>query len=154
MANFGDPDVPGAPLFASGTSVLTEDAQGNIYSTTPDGGRYRRGAAYKVTPDGKMTVLYDFGQPLGGPPEMPVRRNFYGRVWLVPPETPRYAPRWLNANYFTAHYKYFTYTMKTKVKKSDGTMITVTQNDMAPVTEMLRETWLKDETNKGMADWP
>lgn len=64
VANFGDPNVPGTPLYSADSSALVQDAQGNIYSTTPDGGKFRKGAAYKVSPDGKMTVLYDFGQPL------------------------------------------------------------------------------------------
>src|SRR5262245_47765830 len=66
VVSFGDKARPADPLFSGPTSRLAEDEAGNLYSTTSDGGRYRKGVAYKVTPDGDITTLYEFkGDDLG-----------------------------------------------------------------------------------------
>jgi len=39
---------------------LTFDQQGNLYGTTSTGGAYDRGVVFKLTPEGKETVLYNF----------------------------------------------------------------------------------------------
>jgi uncharacterized repeat protein (TIGR03803 family) len=36
------------------------DQKGNLYGTTPDGGAYGGGVVFKLTPEGKETVLYSF----------------------------------------------------------------------------------------------
>jgi uncharacterized repeat protein (TIGR03803 family) len=51
---------------------LIVDAEGNLYGTTPFGGQFGNGAVFKVTADGKETLLYSFtgkadgDQPVGG----------------------------------------------------------------------------------------
>jgi uncharacterized repeat protein (TIGR03803 family) len=37
------------------------DAEGNFYGTTAEGGGYKNGVVYKLTPAGTETVLHDFG---------------------------------------------------------------------------------------------
>ncbi|HEY3637416.1 MAG TPA: choice-of-anchor tandem repeat GloVer-containing protein, partial [Rhizomicrobium sp.] len=39
---------------------LAEDGQGNLYGTTYEGGADNLGAVFKVTPDGKETILHSF----------------------------------------------------------------------------------------------
>jgi uncharacterized repeat protein (TIGR03803 family) len=63
---------------------LTWDAAGNVYGTTYVGGSSGVGTVYKLTPDGKETVLYNFGyqglsntQP-GGGVTLDARGNLYG----------------------------------------------------------------------------
>jgi uncharacterized repeat protein (TIGR03803 family) len=45
----------GAPF-----SALVEDAAGNLYGTTTEGGPSRNGTVFKLDPNGKETVLYSF----------------------------------------------------------------------------------------------
>ncbi len=44
-------------------SSLIQDASGNLYGTTPFGGAYDKGTAYRVSPDGTYTLLWSFGEP-------------------------------------------------------------------------------------------
>ena len=39
---------------------MAQGRDGNLYSTTPDGGRDKRGAMFKITPSGTLTVPYSF----------------------------------------------------------------------------------------------
>lgn len=39
---------------------LIEDANGNLYGTTLDGGKYQLGTVFELAPDGTETVLYSF----------------------------------------------------------------------------------------------
>ena len=51
---------------------VIQDAAGNLYGTTYYGGAYGAGTVYKLSPQGKETVLYNFtgyddsGLPLAG----------------------------------------------------------------------------------------
>ena len=41
-------------------SILAQGRDGNIYGTTPEGGSYGYGTAFKLTPEGAFTKLHDF----------------------------------------------------------------------------------------------
>ena len=45
---------------AISTTGLVIDQKGNLYGTTYEGGAYEVGTVFKLTPDGKETVLYNF----------------------------------------------------------------------------------------------
>jgi uncharacterized repeat protein (TIGR03803 family) len=53
-AEFGGPSGPFFP------GIIAQGRDGNFYTTAPGGGAYDYGAAFKVTSDGKLTVLYSF----------------------------------------------------------------------------------------------
>lgn len=55
--NFVDGDIEGAFPNAR----LTQGTDGNFYGTTSSGGVYNRGTAFKITPEGVLTVLHSFG---------------------------------------------------------------------------------------------
>jgi uncharacterized repeat protein (TIGR03803 family) len=64
--NIGDPVDP-----AAGPNFIAQGRDGNLYSTSWQGGTDDRGAAFKITPKGKLTVLDSFTFtngliPLGG----------------------------------------------------------------------------------------
>lgn len=46
---------------AAPSASLTLGLDGNLYGVTEDGGRFRQGAIFMITPGGKETVLYSFG---------------------------------------------------------------------------------------------
>lgn len=48
------------PDGAGPSGVLVRDASGNLYGTTAGGGAHLGGTVFKVTPNGKETVLYSF----------------------------------------------------------------------------------------------
>jgi uncharacterized repeat protein (TIGR03803 family) len=56
---YGCPD--GSQPYSS--PILARD--GNFYGTTATGGTYGAGTAYKITPQGKLTTLYSFGERKG-----------------------------------------------------------------------------------------
>ena len=43
------------------STSLIFDQKGNLYGTTPYGGAYESGTVFKLTPDGKETVVHSFG---------------------------------------------------------------------------------------------
>jgi uncharacterized repeat protein (TIGR03803 family) len=45
---------------------LVQDAKGNLYGTTADGGQYLYGTVFKLTPAGKETILHPFGNGADG----------------------------------------------------------------------------------------
>jgi uncharacterized repeat protein (TIGR03803 family) len=59
----------GSDGFEIGPVTLVRDKAGNLYGTTQDGGAYRWGTVFKLSPDGTETVLYSFtgGSDGGGP---------------------------------------------------------------------------------------
>ena len=58
-SNSGDPLQPEAP------GVIAQGRDGNLYSTTTDGGANNDGAVFKITPEGRLTVLHSFAGPEG-----------------------------------------------------------------------------------------
>jgi len=53
-----------APLNPGGPGLIAEGRDGNLYSTTANGGTYGFGTVFKITPAGKLTVLYNMGKIL------------------------------------------------------------------------------------------
>jgi uncharacterized repeat protein (TIGR03803 family) len=67
-------------------SSLIQDAAGNFYGVTPDGGRYGAGVVFKLDATGKETILYTFtGGADGSIPEgslvRDVKGNLYGTTY-------------------------------------------------------------------------
>jgi len=58
----------GSPDGAGPWGTLIQDAKGNMYGTTSQGGAYGLGTVFKLTPSGKETVLHSFS---GGDGETP-----------------------------------------------------------------------------------
>jgi uncharacterized repeat protein (TIGR03803 family) len=69
---------PVKPLYSG---IIAQGRDGNLYSTAPQGGANNLGAAFKITPGGTETVLFNFdgshGIPWGGLTLAP-NGNFYG----------------------------------------------------------------------------
>lgn len=71
---------------ASPYAGLTRGADGNFYGTTSEGGTYRYGTVFQITPAGVLTTLHSFCSPPncadGGLPVAPLAQgtdgNFYG----------------------------------------------------------------------------
>lgn len=83
LATFGTTSV--APLNPGSPGVIAQGRDGNLYSTTSNGGTYGFGTVFKISPSGKLEVLYNFdgthGQaPLGGL-TLGTDGNFYGTTW-------------------------------------------------------------------------
>jgi uncharacterized repeat protein (TIGR03803 family) len=64
---------------------LVQDAQGNLYGTTPNGGTTGLGTVFKVDTNGNETVLYSFsgaeGYPISGL-VLDVHGNLYGTTYV------------------------------------------------------------------------
>jgi uncharacterized repeat protein (TIGR03803 family) len=75
-------DFPGQHNASHPEANLTQDAAGNLYGTTSNGGVYNDGAIFQVTRSGKETVLYSFtGENLAQPVADVItdrNGNFYG----------------------------------------------------------------------------
>jgi len=63
LYNFGT--VSCDPLTPENTGIIAQGHDGNLYSTAPNGGCDLGGAAFKITPKGKLTVLHSFGSQTG-----------------------------------------------------------------------------------------
>ncbi|HEX5323120.1 MAG TPA: choice-of-anchor tandem repeat GloVer-containing protein [Capsulimonadaceae bacterium] len=65
--------------------VLAQGPDGCIYSTTQQGGEYGRGGIFKITPDGKWTVLHSFNNTDGAGPQSGLTLgsdgNLYGAAY-------------------------------------------------------------------------
>jgi uncharacterized repeat protein (TIGR03803 family) len=61
-SNGGDPEDPEPP------GIISQGRDGNLYSTTYSGGSTQDGTVFKITPTGKMTILYDFDNTQGVDP--------------------------------------------------------------------------------------
>lgn len=59
---------PGDPVYPREIGVLSQGPDGCIYSTTQQGGEYGKGAIFKISPDGKWTVLHSFNNTDGAGP--------------------------------------------------------------------------------------
>lgn len=65
-------------------SALVHDPEGNLFGTTAQGGTagFRGGTAFKITPDGSLTSIYDFtGGADGGNPASTLRIDHDGNLW-------------------------------------------------------------------------
>src|SRR5579863_4741028 len=80
--DFGD--HTGDPLSPTAVGVVAQGRDGNLWSTTPFGGKHNMGTAFKLTPGGKLTVIYNFtsatGQPASGL-TLGTNGNFYGATF-------------------------------------------------------------------------
>src|SRR5579884_3129414 len=76
-SNSGSPANPG-PTIAQGRD-------GNLYSTASSGGSLGNGAVFRITPSGKLTVLYNFDGTHGAIPvgglTLGTDGNFYGTTF-------------------------------------------------------------------------
>ncbi len=65
----------------SSPQLLVQGRDGNLYGTTPYGGN-NSGVVFKITPDGALTIIYNFDGPNGERPDagltMGTDGNFYG----------------------------------------------------------------------------
>jgi uncharacterized repeat protein (TIGR03803 family) len=81
---------PSTPCIdGQGPTGLIQASDGNFYGTTTTGGRFKEGAIFKVTPEGKFTELYSFcsqescrdGERPIFPPLQGIDGNFYGTAF-------------------------------------------------------------------------
>jgi uncharacterized repeat protein (TIGR03803 family) len=78
--NQPDPNLP------KEIGAVAEGLDGNLYSTSPSGGKYNLGTVFKITPDCKtLTVLWEFDGITGRHPQGGLTRgkdgNFYGTTY-------------------------------------------------------------------------
>src|SRR5262249_10304174 len=64
LYNYGS--VSCDPEFPANSGVIAQGRDGNLYSTTPAGGCNNNGAAFKMSPTGKMTLLHSFKNGVDG----------------------------------------------------------------------------------------
>jgi uncharacterized repeat protein (TIGR03803 family) len=65
LYNFGaTPKEPADPVYSG---IIAQGRDGNLYSTTPAGGTNGYGSVFKITPEGKLNVIYNFDGSLGIP---------------------------------------------------------------------------------------
>jgi uncharacterized repeat protein (TIGR03803 family) len=80
--DFGD--HRGDPLSPQAVGIIAQGRDGNLWSTTLSGGANNMGTAFKLTPGGKLTVIYNFtsttGQPASGL-TLGTNGNFYGATF-------------------------------------------------------------------------
>ena len=80
--DFGD--HAGDPLSPQAVGVIAQGRDGNLWSTTLLGGKNNMGTAFKLTPGGKLAVIYNFtsitGQPSSGL-TLGTNGNFYGATF-------------------------------------------------------------------------
>ena len=83
LYNFGAAN--GAPLNPGSPGVVAQGRDGNLYSTTANGGTKGLGTVFKITPAGKLKVLYNFDGPNGQAPlgglTLGTDGKFYGTTW-------------------------------------------------------------------------
>jgi uncharacterized repeat protein (TIGR03803 family) len=63
LYNFGN--VSCDPGFPSNVGAIAQGRDGDFYTTAPDGGCDSNGAAFKMSPSGKMTLLHSFNYGAG-----------------------------------------------------------------------------------------
>ncbi len=80
--DFGD--HTGDPLSPQAVGVIAQGRDGNLWSTTLFGGKNNMGTAFKLTPGGKLTVIYNFTSTTGQPSSgltLGTNGNFYGATF-------------------------------------------------------------------------
>jgi uncharacterized repeat protein (TIGR03803 family) len=75
-------DHTGDPLNPQELGVIAQGRDGNLYTTTPNGGSSRIGTALKLTPSGKLTVLTNFAYAYSGL-SLGTDANFYGSTYYT-----------------------------------------------------------------------
>lgn len=63
LYNFGN--VACDPEFPTNAGVIAQGRDGDFYTTTPAGGCYSNGTAFKISPSGGMTLLHSFNYGAG-----------------------------------------------------------------------------------------
>jgi uncharacterized repeat protein (TIGR03803 family) len=80
--DFGD--HTGDPLSPQAVGVIAQGRDGNLWSTTLFGGANNLGTAFKLTPQGKLDVIYNFTSATGQPSSgltLGTNGNFYGATF-------------------------------------------------------------------------
>jgi len=80
--DFGD--HAGDPLSSQAVGVIAQGREGDLWSTTLFGGTNNMGTAFKLTPGGKLTVIYNFTSTTGQPSSgltLGTNGNFYGATF-------------------------------------------------------------------------
>ena len=80
--DFGD--HAGDPLSPQAVGVIAQGRDGDLWSTTLIGGTNNMGTAFKLTPGGKLTVIYNFTSTTGQPSSgltLGTNGNFYGATF-------------------------------------------------------------------------
>jgi uncharacterized repeat protein (TIGR03803 family) len=80
--DFGDHSED--PLSPQAVGVIAQGRDGNLWSTTLFGGKNNMGTAFKLTPGGKLTVIYNFTRTTGQPSSgltLGTDGNFYGATF-------------------------------------------------------------------------
>lgn len=80
LYNFGDGSSD--PINPQYSGIVAQGRDGNLYSTSPKGGSNALGTVFQMTPQGKLTVLYNFDGTHGKVPysglTLGTDGNFYG----------------------------------------------------------------------------
>lgn len=75
----------GDPLYPTDIGVIARGPDGSLYTTSQQGGKYNRGSLFKITPDGKLTVIHSFDGTDGSGPTsglvMGSDGNLYGTAY-------------------------------------------------------------------------
>lgn len=83
LYNFGS--NPGEPTFPINVGAIAEGKDGSMFTTSQQGGALGRGTVLKLSPQGKMTVLFHFDVTRGSAPQSGVTLgsdgNFYGTAY-------------------------------------------------------------------------
>ncbi len=83
LHNFGTKSGDGTNPSYSG--IVAQGRDGNMYSTTGNGGTFNLGTVFKITPAGTLTVIYNLDGPHGSEPygglTLGTDGNFYGTAF-------------------------------------------------------------------------
>jgi len=71
----GDPEEPEPP------GIISQGRDGNLYSTTYSGGSTQDGTVFRITPTGKLTILYDFDNTQGVDPSSGLTLATNGKLY-------------------------------------------------------------------------
>src|SRR5881394_3336910 len=83
LYNFGT--NTGDPLYPTSVGLIAEAKDGSMLTTAQQGGTQGRGCIFKMTTDGKMSLLYSFDNAHGAGPQsgltMGSDGDFYGTAY-------------------------------------------------------------------------
>ena len=66
LYNFGNKNA--GPLQPQAPGIIAQGRDGDVYSTTPDGGTSGLGTVFKITPEDRLAVIYSFDDAHGATP--------------------------------------------------------------------------------------